>query len=80
MKNINLSGMGVALITPFRAAGQVDFPALTRLVELHLTAGTDYLVVLGTTAENPTLSLGEQQKIVQSVVAQVNTKMPIVVG
>ncbi|GHT20671.1 4-hydroxy-tetrahydrodipicolinate synthase [Bacteroidia bacterium] len=80
MKKINLSGMGVALITPFRADGQVDFSALTRLVELHLTAGTDYLVVLGTTAETPTLTLDEQTRIVQAVVAQVNKKRPIVVG
>ncbi|GAP73179.1 dihydrodipicolinate synthase [Candidatus Symbiothrix dinenymphae] len=80
MKNINLTGLGVALITPFTTDNQVDFPALKRLVELHLASGTDYLVVLGTTAETPTLALDEQQKIVQAVVTQVNKKIPIVMG
>ncbi|MDR0834306.1 MAG: 4-hydroxy-tetrahydrodipicolinate synthase [Candidatus Symbiothrix sp.] len=80
MKQINLSGMGVALITPFRADNQVDYPALSRLVELHLTSGTDYLIVLGTTAETPALSPEEQKKIVQLVVAQVDKKLPVVMG
>lgn len=51
MARINLSGMGVALITPFRSDESVDFSALSRLIEYQIQNGTDYFVVLGTTAE-----------------------------
>ena len=51
MADINLKGMGVALITPFKEDESVDYEALARLVDYQLQNGTDYLVVLGTTAE-----------------------------
>ena len=54
MARINLSGMGVALITPFKEDEGIDFEALSRLIEYLIQNGTDYLVVLGTTAETPT--------------------------
>lgn len=60
MARINLSGMGVALITPFKEDESIDFEALSRLIEYLIQNGTDYLVVLGTTAETPTLT--EEQK------------------
>ena len=50
MARINLKGMGVALITPFRSDKTIDFDALARLLEYQIKNGTDYLVVLGTTA------------------------------
>ena len=50
-----LVGMGVALVTPFTADGSVDFDALGRLVEYQIKNKADYLVILGTTAETPTL-------------------------
>ena len=53
---MNLRGMGVALITPFKQDKSIDFPALARLVEYIIQNKADYLVVLGTTAETPTLS------------------------
>ena len=56
MARINLSGMGVALITPFKEDESIDFEALSRLIEHLIQNGTDYLVVLGTTAETPTLT------------------------
>mgnify|MGYP000780730404 FL=1 len=49
--------MGVALITPFNEDGSVDYESLMRLVEYQVQNGTDFLCVLGTTAETPTLSL-----------------------
>ena len=52
MADINLKGMGVALITPFKEDESVDYEALGRLVDYQLQNGTDYLVVLGTTAES----------------------------
>jgi 4-hydroxy-tetrahydrodipicolinate synthase len=80
MKNIDFRGMGVALVTPFHSDGEVDYDALARLVDNQLQNGTDYLVVLGTTAETPTLTAEEQKTIVSRVVAQVNGKLPVVLG
>ncbi|MDR0799560.1 MAG: 4-hydroxy-tetrahydrodipicolinate synthase [Dysgonamonadaceae bacterium] len=80
MKKINLKGLGVALITPFQANGEVDYLALSKIVDYQLQNGTDYLVVLGTTAETPTLTPEEQQQIKQSVIKQVNGKIPIILG
>ncbi|MDR1610816.1 MAG: 4-hydroxy-tetrahydrodipicolinate synthase [Candidatus Symbiothrix sp.] len=80
MGRINLKGMGVALITPFKINGDVDFHALARMVDYQLQNGTDYLVVLGTTAETPTLTSEEQKEITQLVIERVNGKIPIVLG
>lgn len=76
----NLHGLGVALITPFDKTGEIDFKALDRLVLAHIEAGTDYLVVLGTTAETPTLNFAEKQKIVSHVVEISQGKIPLVLG
>jgi len=80
MERINLKGIGVVLVTPFKTNGDVDFQALSRLVDYQLQNGADYLVVLGTTAETPTLTPDEQKEITQLVVGQVNGKIPIVLG
>ena len=61
MADINLKGMGVALITPFKEDESVDYEALGKLVDYQVQNGTDYLVVLGTTAETPTLT--EEDKL-----------------
>ena len=55
--------MGVALITPFKEDDSVDYEALLRLVDYQLQNGTDFLCVLGTTAETPTLTKEEKDKI-----------------
>ena len=80
MTTIDLSGMGVALITPFKEDDSVDFAALVRLVETLVQNGTDYLVVLGTTAETPTLTDEEKKEIVRVVVEQVRRRIPVVLG
>ncbi len=80
MANISLKGMGVALVTPFKEDKTVAFDALERLLNFHLESGTDFLVVLGTTAETATLSLSEQDDIVRFVVKHTQKKLPIVVG
>ncbi|MDR2473559.1 MAG: 4-hydroxy-tetrahydrodipicolinate synthase [Tannerella sp.] len=80
MANIDLHGMGVALITPFKEDDSVDYEALTRLVD-HLTDnGTDYIVALGTTAETPSLNDEEKSKIVKIVVERVKRRIPVVLG
>ncbi|MBP6610302.1 MAG: 4-hydroxy-tetrahydrodipicolinate synthase [Paludibacter sp.] len=80
MINNKLTGMGVALITPFKTDESVDFEALARLIEFQIKNGTDYLVVLGTTAETPTLTEAEKEKITRFVVDCVRGRLPIVLG
>ncbi|HJB71805.1 MAG TPA: 4-hydroxy-tetrahydrodipicolinate synthase [Candidatus Barnesiella merdigallinarum] len=80
MARINLSGMGVALITPFKEDESIDFEALSRLIEHLIQNGTDYLVVLGTTAETPTLTEEEKAAIKSFVVERVKGRIPLVLG
>jgi len=74
------SGMGVALVTPFKKNKEVDFEALQRLIDYQLLNGTDYIVALGTTAETPTLKEKEREEIVRRVVKQVDGEIPIIMG
>ena len=80
MADINLKGMGVALITPFKEDESVDYEALGRLVDYLLQNGADYLVVLGTTAETPTLTEEEKRQIKKVVIERVNGRVPILLG
>lgn len=73
-------GLGVALVTPFRKDGKIDFDSLHSIVENLIAGGVDHLCVLGTTAETPTLSDAERLQVIKSVAAQVNGRIPIMVG
>ena len=75
-----LHGVGVALVTPFNSDNQVDYAALEQLVNFQIENGIDYLVVLGTTAETPTLSADEQRKVIDKIVEVNNKRLPIVLG
>lgn len=78
MNNINLTGCGTALITPFKN-GAVDYDAFAALVDRQVEAGIDFLVPLGTTGETPCLEDGERIKVLQ--VAKEHSKgLPVVVG
>ena len=76
----NIKGVGVALITPFKDSGEIDFEALERLLNRVISGGADYLVVLGTTAETPTLSAEERIAVTKFVIEKNNGKLPIVLG
>lgn len=79
-RHMNLRGMGVALITPFKADKSIDFPALAKLLEYIIQNKADYIVVLGTTAETATLT-EEEKNLVKSFVAErVNRRVPLVLG
>lgn len=80
MSKIDFSGMGVALITPFKSDGQIDFNALEELLDFHLSNNADYLVALGTTAETPTLTNDEQLQIVRFIVEKIDGRLPVVMG
>ena len=75
-----MKGLGTALVTPFLENGDIDYKALSTLIEHQITGGTDYLVILGTTSEVPTLTRKEQDDIVSFVVKQVAGRMPLVLG
>ena len=76
----SLIGTGVALITPFKKDFSVDVEALTRIVNFQIENGINYLVILGTTAENATLSLEEADLVIQTVVQANAKRLPLVLG
>lgn len=80
MSEVNLKGLGVALITPFTTDGSIDFEALRRLVNFQIENGTSYIVALGTTAETPTLSSKEKDDVIKCIIKEVNNRIPVVVG
>jgi len=75
-----LIGTGVALVTPFKKDFSVDTEALKRIVNFQIENGIDYLVVLGTTAENATLSKSEKELVIQTVIDANNKRLPLVLG
>jgi 4-hydroxy-tetrahydrodipicolinate synthase len=75
-----LRGTGVALITPFSKGQQVDFEALGRVLDFVLHGGVEYLVMLGTTAETPTLEKSEKIDILNYAFEKVGKTVPVVVG
>ena len=73
-------GLGIALITPFKEDGSVDYDALIRLVDYQLSNGADFFCILATTGETPTLTKEEKQKIKDLVVDYVQARVPILMG
>ena len=80
MRNNNLIGTGVALITPFNNDGSLDLLSLDKLIDYLLTNGINYFVVLGTTAESVNLSKSEQDIIINHIKKKVDNQVPIVLG
>jgi 4-hydroxy-tetrahydrodipicolinate synthase len=76
----SLIGTGVALVTPFKKDFSVDTEALIRIVNFQIDNGIDYLVVLGTTAENATLSQDEKELVIQTVIDANKGRLPLVLG
>ena len=76
----SLIGTGVALVTPFKKDFSVDVEALIRIVNYQIDNGIDYLVILGTTAENATLNKVEKELVINTVVAANKGRLPLVLG
>jgi 4-hydroxy-tetrahydrodipicolinate synthase len=76
----SLIGTGVALVTPFKKDFSVDSDALTRIVNFQIDNGIDYLVILGTTAENATLNQEEKELVIQTVIDANKGRLPLVLG
>ena len=75
-----LIGTGVALVTPFKSDFSVDTEALKNIVNFSIENGIEYLVVMGTTAENATLSAEEKELVINTVVEVNNGRLPLVLG
>lgn len=76
----SLIGTGVALVTPFKTDFSIDTEALTRIVNFSIDGGVEYLVVLGTTAENATLSASEKEVVIATVIEANKGRLPLVLG
>ena len=76
----SLIGTGVDIVTPFNTDFSVDVDALKRIVNFQIDNGIDYLVVLGTTAENATLSQEEKELVIQTVIDVNKDRLPLVLG
>ncbi|WP_417941988.1 4-hydroxy-tetrahydrodipicolinate synthase [Flavobacterium sp. RS13.1] len=76
----SLIGTGVALVTPFKKDFSIDIEALQRIVNFSIDGGVEYLVVMGTTAENATLTQDEKELVINTVVEVNNGRLPLVLG
>ena len=76
----SLIGTGVALVTPFKKDFSIDFEALQRIVNFSIDGGVEYLVVMGTTAENATLTQSEKESVIKAVIEINNGRLPLVLG
>lgn len=73
-------GLGIALVTPFKLDGSVDYEALKRLIDYQINNGADFLCILATTGETPTLTADEKKNIKKLVVECVRGRLPILIG
>ncbi|MTH14571.1 4-hydroxy-tetrahydrodipicolinate synthase [Flavobacterium sp. LC2016-01] len=76
----SLIGTGVALVTPFKKDFSVDIEALQRIVNFSIDGGVEYLVVMGTTAENATLTSEEKELVIKTVIDVNKGRLPLVLG
>lgn len=75
-----LSGVGVALVTPFTPEGRIDYKALEQMVDYVIEGGVDYIVGLGTTAETPTLYIQERAVVARYIIDRTAGRVPVVLG
>lgn len=74
------TGTGVAIITPFKADGSIDFPALSKVIEHIIKGKCEYIVVMGTTGESPALSKNEKKEVLKHAIEVINGRVPVVYG
>lgn len=73
-------GAGVALITPFKENGEVNFEKLEELVEEQITGGTDAIIACGTTGESSTMTHEEDDEVIRFICKKVNHRIPVIAG
>ena len=80
MKHNPFRGTGIALVTPFKQDRTIDIEALERIVNHVVDNGADFLVVLGTTSEAPTLSAEEKSLVINTILKANNHRLPVMLG
>ncbi len=75
-----ITGSIVALATPMKESGAVDWAALEKLVEMHIEKGTDSIVAMGTTGESATLDTKEHLSVIAQIIKWVNGRIPVIAG
>jgi 4-hydroxy-tetrahydrodipicolinate synthase len=75
-----ISGSIVALVTPMKVSGEIDYAALTSLVEWHIAEGTNAIVAVGTTGESATLTVEEHYQVIEHVVNIVANRIAVIAG
>jgi 4-hydroxy-tetrahydrodipicolinate synthase len=78
--NASFRGLGVALVTPFRANGQIDYAGLEKLIDHQIAGGVDYVVSMGTTGESVTLTKAEKKELLAQTIGFVRNRVPVVLG
>lgn len=76
----SLTGMGIAIVTPFKSDLSVDHDALAKVVEFNIQNGTDYIVISGTTGESVTITKEEKKAIVETIIKTNAGRLPLVIG
>lgn len=80
MKKTIFKGAGVALITPMKNDGSVDYETLEKLIEFQIENKTDAIISCGTTGESATLSQSEHKKVIEFTINKVNGRIPVIAG
>ncbi len=75
-----ITGSIVAIVTPMQEDGQIDFPALKKLIDFHAAEGTDGIVIVGTTGESPTVSVDEHCELIRFTVEHAAGRLPVIAG
>lgn len=80
MKQTVFKGSGVAIITPMRTDGSVNYPVLAALLEQQIACGTDAVIICGTTGEASTLNDAEHLDVIEFACKTVNGRLPVIAG
>ena len=80
MKHTIFTGAGVALVTPFKADGSVNYEEFAKLIDYQIEHGTDALIIAGTTGESSTLSEEEHSEVIRFAVKHTNHRVPVIAG
>ena len=73
-------GAGVAIVTPMKENGEVHYEKLNELIEMQIAAGTDAIIIAGTTGESATLSMEEHHEVIRAAVEYTKHRIPVIAG
>ena len=75
-----ITGSLVAIVTPMKEDGALDLAAFRKLIDWHVSEGTDGIVVVGTTGESPTVDFDEHKELIRIAVQHARGRIPIIAG